>query len=288
MSVRIFLFVFLLLSELALGQNPDHEQWKVNRKEELISENGWLNLAGLFWIDRDQAYLNELSKDSLGISSEAGKKTIGTFQIQDDSVWFSFNRKVIKKSASQTPKTTLQYPVETYDQGGLYFGRWKWSVIKRGDRFAVRLRDLEHPALAQFEPIPTYEYDSNWRLEAFFEPKFNQTIAIPNVMGQVVEWTVMGLLKFEVHGEKQELIALEDEGKLFVIFSDETSGIETYPSGRYLHVAFPDQAGKTLIDFNYAYNPPCAFTAYATCPIPPKENRLNFRIESGEMLPKEH
>lgn len=113
-------------------------------------------------------------------------------------------------------------------------------------------------------------------------------MSITNVLGQVIEWRVMGLLKFEIDGEMQELITLEDEGKLFVIFSDETNDRETYPSGRYLYVAFPDNKGNTIIDFNYAYNPPCAYTAFATCPIPPRENRLDFRIEAGEKVPLGH
>ena len=98
----------------------------------------------------------------------------------------------------------------------------------------------------------------------------------------------MGILRFEIGGQKEELITLEDAGKLFVIFSDQTNGESTYPSGRYIYVAFPDKKGKTLIDFNYAYNPPCAYTAFATCPIPPKENRLDVSIAAGEKAPEEH
>lgn len=281
-----FIFLFCLLhAVLALGQNLDHEQWKVDRRKEIVGENGWLNLAGLLWMDQEHVHLNEFSKDSLIISSEANKKTIGTFRIQSDSVWFSFNPKVIKKSESQSSGTTLQFPVESYNQGGVYYGRWKWSVIKRGDRFAVRLRDLEHPALTKFVPIPAYNYDSAWRLDAFFEPRFNQFISITNVLGQVIEWRVMGIIKLQVGGSPIELIALEDQGKLFVIFSDETNGAGSYPSGRYLYVSYPDKTGKTVIDFNYSYNPPCAFTAFATCPIPPKENRLDMAIRAGEKYP---
>lgn len=284
----LILLVLLAYSFLTFGQNSDHELWKADRKDELVGEDGWVNLAALYWIDEEKFYLNQCSGDSLIISNESGKKTIGSFLLLNDSVWFEFNPKVIKKTKLNLDPKTLQFPVEHYSQGGVYFDRWKWSVIKRGDNFAVRLRDLQHPALEDFKEIPTYGYDQNWSIPAFFQPKFNQTIAIPNVLGQVVEWKVMGILNFEIDGEKQEVIALEDGGKLFVIFSDETSGIETYPTGRYLHVDYPDRNGNTTIDFNYSYNPPCAFTAFATCPIPPKENRLNFKIEAGEKVPEDH
>lgn len=280
--------LFILKIQLAIGQNAPHEQWKVDRKAELLGEKGWVNLTGLLWIDKENASLNQVSKDSLVISTEVGKKNIGSFQIVGDSVWFHFNPKMIKKSKLQLLPKTLQFPVDNYSQGGVYFDRWKWTVIKRGDNFGMRLRDLRHPALEDFKEIPVYGYDEKWSIPAFFEPKFNQTIDIPNVLGQVIEWKIMGILKFEIDGESQEVIALEDGGKLFVIFSDETSGKETYPTGRYLHVNYPDRSGNTTIDFNYSYNPPCAFTAFATCPIPPKENRLNFSIEAGEKVPEEH
>lgn len=284
----ILLSVFAFQSFLAFGQNPDFEAWKSTRNSELVAENGWVNLAGLLWIDEGKAYLNQFSKDSLTVSPEAGKENIGSFRFSNDSVWFVFNPKVAPNTKPNTSRETLQFPVENYGQGGVYFDRWKWTVINRGGQFALRLRDLEHPALAKFESIPTYDYDSTWRVGAFFEPRFNEFISITNVLGQVIEWRVMGILKFEIQGEKQQVIALEDEGKLFVIFSDQTNGTATYPSGRYLYVDFPDKNGRTRIDFNYAYNPPCAFTAFATCPIPPKENRLDFPIEVGEKEPAGH
>ena len=289
MKLKLVLLLLCLLQAITLfGQNAGFERWKQSRNEELVAEDGWVNLAGLLWIDREQAFLNRIGKDSVAISAQEDKHTIGTFQVGSDSVWFHFSPKVLKKSKVQSPLATLQFPVERYGQGGVYFDRWKWTVINRGGQFAMRLRDLDHPALAKFEPIVTYEYNPSWKLDAFFEPKFNEFVNITNVLGQVMEWRVMGILRFEIGGQKEELITLEDAGKLFVIFSDHTNGETTYPSGRYIYVTFPDTKGKTFIDFNYAYNPPCAYTAFATCPIPPKENRLDFSIEAGEKVPEEH
>ncbi len=286
MKSRFLLIVFFLLNTLVFGQNENHELWKKSRETELLAEDGWINLAGLYWIDPENAFLNQFSKDSLMVSNRAGKKNIGTFQFINDSVYFFFNRKLAKKLKYQAPAITLQFPAESYATGGVYFDHWKWSVINRGGQFAMRLRDLEHPALAKFQAIPMYDYNPGLAVKAFFQPKFNETMDIPNVLGQIIQWKVMGILKFQLDGKDYELTTLDEAGKLFVIFSDLTNERETYPIGRYLYVNYPDRSGNTIVDFNYAYNPPCAFTAFATCPIPPKENRLNFSIEAGEKYPQ--
>lgn len=284
----VLLLILLAQAPLVFGQDPEFERWKQSRNEELVAEDGWVNLAGLLWISPENTFVNQIRNDSLAIASYASSHTIGTFQIGTDSVWFSFDPKALKRKKTRSSLTTLQYPVEHYGQGGVYFDRWKWTVINRGGQFAMRLRDLQHPALANFQPIDTYHYNPDWKLEALFEPRFNQFINITNVLGQVIEWRVMGILKFEIGGRKTELVTLEDEGKLFVIFSDQTNGHTTYPSGRYVYVGYPNKEGKTFIDFNYAYNPPCAYTAFATCPIPPRENRLSVPVMAGEKAPKTH
>ncbi len=276
---------FLFFGTIIYAQSLDFENWKVQRENELLAEDGWINLAGLYWIDENQAFLNQVTKDSLSVSDHADKKNIGTFQFVNDSVWFFFNSKIAKKNQHQYPAKTLQYPVQNYGQGSVYFDRWKWTVINRGGQYGMRLRDMEHPGLAQFKPIPYFDYDSTLSVEATFIPSFNKTMAIPNVLGQVIEWKVLGILKFQLEGKDYELTALDEAGKFFVIFSDLTNESQTYPIGRYLYVNYPEKSGKTRIDFNFAYNPPCAFTAFATCPIPPKENRLNVAIRAGEKMP---
>lgn len=284
-SILCLLFSFSFLTQLA-AQEAEFEAWKKGRIAELTAEEGWINLAGLYWLEKPTMYLNEVNSDSLTLSDNLGKKNIGTFQVRKDSVWFFFQPKIAKKIKSLSP--FIQYPAASYSEGAVSYTHWKWNVIQRGGLVAVRLRDLTHPGLEKFEGIPVYDYDPNLRVKAFFEPKFNETMQIPNVLGQLIDWKVMGILKFEIGGQTYRLTALDEAGKLFVIFSDETSGTETYPTGRYLYVNYPDKTGMTEIDFNYAYNPPCAFTAFATCPIPPKVNRLSLALRVGEKDPKSH
>jgi uncharacterized protein (DUF1684 family) len=285
------LYIFLVCWAFcisAFSQDAKFEQWKIERSEELLAEDGWLNLAGLLWLESGDNHLAAVSPDSLGIFQTPQRDEIGVFRVSDDKVTFIVSDEMPVEREGEVVDDAILFPIEHGVNGSLKAGKWKWAVIKRGDRFAVRLRNLEHPALERFAPTPTFAYDPNWSLEAFFQPKFNEFMSITNVLGQTIEWRVMGILKFKINGQSQELITLEDEGKLFVIFSDETNMESTYPSGRYLYVKFPDSKGNTTIDFNYAYNPPCAYTAYATCPIPPKENRLDFLIEAGEKVPEYH
>lgn len=282
------LLILLFYIQQANAQVTEFENWKLARVSELRSEDGWINLAGLLWLDEENIFLNQISDDSLVLSDRAGKKNIGSFQLGNDTVWFNFNSKLIKNSKRLLPTKSLQYPTENYALGALYYDHWKWTVIQRGGLYAIRLRDLTHPELKNFTGIPVFDYNPNFRVVAFFEPRFNETMEIPNVLGQLIEWKVMGILRFELEGKKYELTALDEAGKLFVIFSDETSGKETYPTGRYLYVNYPDRTGITEVDFNFSYNPPCAFTPFATCPIPPKVNRLPFALEAGEKAPVGH
>jgi hypothetical protein len=167
----------------------------------------------------------------------------------------------------------------------LSLGALSWTIIKRGERYGVRLRDHEHPALQNFAGIETFPIDSTWRVEATFE--FNNPphlIAIPTVLNTINEEPSPGAVVFKINGKTYRLDATGKmtDKELFVIFADQTNGKETYGAGRFLYVPTPSKTGKTIIDFNKAYNPPCAFTAYATCPLPPEQNKLPVRITAGE------
>lgn len=259
------------------------EPWKKDRFEEITTENGWLNLSGLFWLEENKTMLNEAG-NNLSLESNPNEKNLGSFIMKSDSVWFIPNPET--KSKFNLPSKVLQFPEEHYGDLALKVGQWKWSIIERGGLYGVRVRNLKHPAVEQFDGIPVYDYNPEWNFEAKFIPKFNESITITNVLGQEYDWNVMGHILFNFNGVDYELLALEEEGKLWVIFSDETNLADTYPTGRYMYVGFPDRTGKLALDFNYAYNPPCAFTSFATCPIPPKDNRLDFAIPAGEKMPK--
>jgi uncharacterized protein (DUF1684 family) len=156
-------------------------------------------------------------------------------------------------------------------------------VIKRGDRLGVRVKDKQSPALAGFHGLDNYPVEPSWRVEARFEPYSPpKEVPIPNVLGQVTPSPSPGAVVFDWQGKTYRLDALGSvEEGLSLIFADQTNGKETYGAGRFLETG-PPKDGKVVVDFNRAYNPPCAFTAFATCPLPPAQNRLALRVEAGE------
>jgi uncharacterized protein len=288
MKPWILFFFFLAFAGVSMAQESDFAQWKLKRQAELTGEDGWLNLVGLYWMEANSPYLEEVNDTTLGFAKELGYTTLGKFEFGQDSVWFvGMNLFMQEKNILPENNRTLVFPME-YGSGGVYFKNWKWTIIQRGGKYALRLRDLNHPNLQNFTPTPTFDYNPAFRFTAKLVPKFNQTLEIPNVLGQLITWKVIGVLQFEQEGQKFELLVLDELGKLFILFSDETSALETYPTGRYLYVNPPDGKGMTILDFNYAYNPPCAYTEFATCPIPPKSNRLPFAVPAGEKMPEGH
>ena len=166
----------------------------------------------------------------------------------------------------------------------LALGSLRFFIIQRGDRLGVRIKDTKSPALAAFHDVDTYPAQPAWRFDARFEPYDPpKKLAIPNVLGQVEESPSKGAVVFEKDGRTYRLDALADDkdGTLFIIFGDATNGHETYGAGRFLDTAAPKD-GRVVVDFNQAYNPPCAFTSFATCPLPPKDNKLALKVEAGE------
>ena len=279
-----FLF-FIGLGSLSHAQIQQFETWKVERQAELTGEEGWINLVDLIWFDEQKSFLNREWETRLFLSEKEEQDNLGRFTFSGDSVWFSSS--TISNMIPGSGQKQLVFPL-AYGTGGVKVGSLKWSVIQRAGKFALRIRDLNHPSLVDFIPTPVFEYNSKFNLPAKFEPRFNETMDIPNVLGQLITWKVMGYLHLTWEGRAYRLLALDELGKLFVIFADETSAQETYPTGRYVYVAYPDRTGVTQVDFNYAYNPPCAYTDFATCPIPPKENRLPFAVVAGEKTPLDH
>ena len=196
-------------------------------------------------------------------------------------------REGVKPQVDGSPVTELELKDDTAEGGPtiLRFESLILNVLKRGDRVGVRVKDTESLSRSEFKGLEYYPVDPEWRLEARFEPyQPAKTIPITNVLGMTDNETSPGALAFDIGGRIYRIDPILEKGEkdLFVMIADQTTGSETYGAGRYLYVSPPDAAGKVVIDFNKAYSPPCAFTNYATCPLPPRQNRLPFRIEAGE------
>ena len=260
------------------------KDWHNKRIDNLKRENGWLNLTGLFWLNEG---VNKFGSDKTNdIIFPEGKAPsfIGTLTLKDSTVTFSVNKGIEVKSKGKIVATA---DLKSDLQGStvLEYNSLRWFVIKRGDKYGIRLRDLENSLVKSFKGINTYPINSDWKFEAELE-KYNppKKLSITNILGMTEENISPGALVFTKDGKQFKLDALVEDNQYFIIFADETSGEETYGAGRFIYVNKNDSTGKIILDFNKAFNPPCVFTKYATCPLPPKQNHLKLKITAGELM----
>lgn len=261
------------------------KSWHSKRIENLKKENGWLNLVGLLWLkEGENKFGSDKSNDV--VFPEGSPAFIGKFILKDTTVTVEVNPDVeIMNDGKKITKLILQNDLKG-NPTVLSYKNFRWHIIKRQDKFGVRLRDLNAPLVKNFKGIETFPINDDWKIEASFVP-YNppREILIPNVLGMIDTSKAAGKIIFKKDGKEFSLEALDGgSDSFFIIFADETSGKETYGAGRFLSVEKPKQNQKFYIDFNKAYNPPCVFTKYATCPIPPKENHLKLRVTAGEKM----
>jgi uncharacterized protein (DUF1684 family) len=261
------------------------EQWQAERDERLKSENGWLTLVGFHWLEEGENRFGTAPDNDIVFPEGTAPAHVGTLTLEGDAIT------VVPGDESDltldgAPPTRRE--IRADDPGPpdvMRTGDLSFYVIRRNDRHAVRVKNPKSPVLAEFTGMEYFPIDPAWRVDAVFvaydEPR---PIQVPNVLGYAVTMQAPGRVEFEVNGESLELVPVlssPTSTELYFIFGDETNGKETYGAGRFLYTPLPEN-GKVDLDFNKAYSPPCVFTPYATCPTPPKENRLPVRIEAGE------
>jgi len=275
--------------------NPEYqreiEQWRSGRVERLRAPEGWLSLAGLYWLKPGENRFGSDPKLPVALPTGTAPPNAGAFFLENNRVRVKAEPGVELKLGSER---VAERELKDDAQGApdvLALGRLRLQVIVRGGGYAIRVKDPERPERKTFRGIDYYPIDEKYRLRARFvpyEPKHQ--IELTSAQGPAQTMEVPGYVEFELAGNKLRLEpALEekDAKEFFFIFRDATSNQETYGAGRYLYSELP-KSGELTIDFNKAYNPPCAFTHFATCPLPPKQNRLDVRIEAGEKKPSEH
>jgi uncharacterized protein len=241
--------------------------WRKQREVRLQAPGGWLSVAGLFWLHDGG---NTFGKDAANeIVLPDGPARAGTFELRGGKVTVKMNGEERELWPDSADVANV--------------GRLSLFVLKRGEKYAIRLKDPESEARRAFHGIEYYPANADYRVTARWVAD-TKKIPILNVLGQTEDMESPGYAAFQLHGQEYRLRPVFEEAgaqELFFIFRDQTSGKETYGAGRFLYSALPKD-GTVELDFNKAYNPPCAFTAYATCPLPPAENRLAVRIEAGE------
>lgn len=268
-----------------LGQasyRQEIEEWRKEREANLIKDDGWLTVAGLYWMKEGDNRAGTASTNEIVLPSGSAPPRIGVFTFRNGSTTFTAEAGVeVTLNGKPVGKVALRSDAEGAPEV-LRIGALSMWVIRRGDRYAIRLRDLNAPARRQFQGLRWFEIDEAWRIRARWVP-YNppKKVSVLNIVGITEEAICPGYAAFRIEGKEYRLEPTEEGGRLFFVFRDATAGKETYPAGRFLY-ADPPEGGYVTLDFNRAYNPPCAFTAYATCPLPLPQNRLPVRIPAGE------
>lgn len=260
----------------------EHEAWQENRLQRLKSERGWLNLAGLFWLE---AGVNTFGSDSSNdIIFPENFPAFGGSIVLDDTTAELIVRPEVEIMVDSVPVTEMMLQHDQQEKTTtMELGSYRWYIIKRGERYGIRLRDLEHPRIDALDHIPSYPFKKQFVLEAeLVEFDSARTVEVPTVIDGFSEfYKAPGELVFNINGKKQTLLPFRAGKGYFLIVGDATNGLETYGGGRFLYTEMID-GNNVIIDFNKATNPPCAFSPFATCPLPPLENILDVEITAGE------
>lgn len=282
---RLAAWVCLLLLASTAGADDyaqSIEAWRAGRLERLQRPDGWLALIGRHPLERGTWTVGSAPGNAIRLA--AGPARLGTIAYTDDGrVAFTLAEGVdaaIDGTTERTGELVYRGDKPTYVRAGTV----NFYVMERSGKLFLRVRDSESPRLRRFAGIEHYPVDPAWRIVADWVP-FDppRQIAITNMIGLSEPGTVPGKAVFTHDGRSYELLPTQEspDSELFFVLTDTTAGEETYEASRFLYAARP-QDGKIVLDFNKLYNPPCAFTPFATCPLPPKENRLPFPIRAGE------
>jgi len=269
-------------------------EWHKLREAELKSPKGWLNLEGLFWLHKGVNSFgagknNDCVYENPHPSDVFFPDHLGNFIFEGDSVmWESLDKYMVKVNNQDMP---LKSKVCIFNANGLSSdmswimsgASFTWTIIKREDKIGVRFRNLRSDNVSSFKGIAHFPINEKFKIKAFLQPPIETYLMISNVLGQQVASKNAGKLQFTYQGKPYSLDVIDEgEEQLFITFGDATSGATTYSAGRFIYINKPDAKGNTFIDFNQAFNPPCAFTKFATCPLPPPQNSLPFAITAGE------
>lgn len=264
-------------------------EWKANRVASLSAPTGWLRLAGMFILEEGENTFGSGPEADIVFPDSTLPPVAGIFDHSGKQVQMIAREGVTLYVEEEPVDDMLIYDEEMETVPHITYNQLEWLVIARQDLKAIRLYNKQNEKADRFTGFPHFEIDPVWRREARFIPHpEGTTIPIANVLGQVEEYPSPGRLEFTIGDVLYTLDALEGSERLFIIVGDQTNGEETYGAGRYIYIDYPEQEDQmTILDFNLAYNPPCAFNTFTTCQLPPPQNRLDVPILAGEKIPVE-
>jgi uncharacterized protein (DUF1684 family) len=266
-------------------------KWRSDHEKQLRSEDDWLTLAGLFWLKPGVNTVGPGSTFDVQLTRSFTKGKFGEITVSGHGVVLTLapgvkaytgNVVVSTMTGEQITQPVELKPDDPGPANKIQIGSQSFYLIKRGDKLGIRLKDSQSPARLNFKGEQWYAPDAHYKvtatLDAFPEAK---PVKVPNVLGGEYDYKSPGLLHFTLGGKGLTLMPVIEDDHLFIIFRDTTSKTTTYGAGRFLYAPMPKD-GKVELDFNKAENPPCAFTEFATCPLPLAENKLDVAIAAGE------
>lgn len=265
------------------------EAWREDRYARLREPVSWLTLVGLEWLRDGENRMG--TAQSAQVRLPSGPPGVGSLRRNGRRVTAHAEPGAgLTHDGGEVDGLELVSDMDAPEGSGptfLELGALRMCVIRRGERLALRVWDTDSPLRRDFAGIPHYPVDRAWRLEARFERAApGQTFAVPDVMRDVSDEPLVGTVLLSIAGATHGIKALDGgDGRLWLVFGDSTNGDTTYGGGRFVYTDPPAADGTVAVDFNRAYNPPCVFSPFATCPLPPAENRLPIRIEAGERYP---
>jgi uncharacterized protein (DUF1684 family) len=262
----------------------DELAWQKQQDESMRAPDGWLTIAGLYWLVEGPNTFGASSENKIQLPEGSAPPVVGTFFYRSGKVAFETLEGV---PLLLNDKSVAQGDLRTDVEGEpdvLAIHDLRMWIIARDGRHAVRLRDLNHSAWKNSHPLEFFPPDPKFKILADFIPHSEpMSIEVETQIGTTTEMLSPGYVRFDLEGREFKLVGFsQGANSLFIIFKDLTNGIETYEASRFLSAEILEEGRKVNLNFNRAYNPPCAFTPHATCPLPPPENILDIRIAAGE------
>ena len=288
-AIAVLAMTLSLSAVVAAGTEDESARvaaWRAKRLASLTSETGWLTPVALYWLKEGENSFGRASTQAFSLDDAALAPDTGVFVMKDHHVRYVAYAANAVFHLGQ-PVTAIDLVSDNDEKPTeLIAGTLHFMLIDRAGHLGIRVRDSVSPNRVQFKGLQYFPVRQDWLVQARFEPYVPEhKIQIVNILGMTEEMTSPGAIVFERDRRVWRLdTILEDPGddELFVMFSDLTSGKQTYGAGRFLYIGLP--SGQSIeVDFNKAFNPPCAFTDFATCPLPPEQNRLSVAIDAGEL-----
>ncbi|HYM85476.1 MAG TPA: DUF1684 domain-containing protein [Pseudoxanthomonas sp.] len=263
----------------------DDAIWRQERKQDLLRPDGWTSLVGLHWLELKAHYLG--SGAGSGIRLAVGPPKMGMLEQKQGHLFFTAESGAALTLDGKPMKGRVELKTD-HDAApsvvGFDEGKGMLTVIVRGERYGLRIKHADAPTRLQFAGLEYWPAEAGWKITGKFVPHPpGKTMPIVDIIGTSSDAPNPGAVEFERDGKRYRIEAMGEPGSgLLLVLADRTSGHGSYPAGRFMDTPAPDAQGNVVLDFNRTYNPPCAFTTFATCPLPPPENRLDLAITAGE------